>query len=140
MLYEKQPAARLENPAHLAQRRDRVCDRAEGPAHHNRIKDRICKGKLLRRGRQKRYWGARGQPSLGRQLQQFERGVNRDYASGPRRVERQIQPRPDPDLEHKTSCCSDRLSAIRAELAVPHRPIEQTGQYQRAINAHAMKA
>jgi hypothetical protein len=55
-------------------------------------------------------------------------------------VERQIQTRSDANLKHKTSCCSDCLSAIRAELAVPHRPIEQTGQYQRAINAHAMKA
>ena len=135
MLYEKQPAARLENPAHLAQRRDRVCDRAESPSHHNRIKDRICKGKLFRRGRQKRYWGACGQSPLARQPQQFERGVNRNDLCDRQTIERQIQPRPDPDLEHKTSCCSDRLSAIRAELAVPHRPIEQTGQYQRAINA-----
>jgi len=104
MLDEKQPAARLENPAHLAQRRDRVCDRAEAPCHHNRIEDRICKGKLFRRGRQKRYWGACGQSPLARQPQQFERGVNRNDLCDRQTIERYVQPRPDPDLEHKTSC------------------------------------
>src|SRR6516225_9357949 len=137
MLDEKQPATRLENPAHLAQRRDRVCDRAEGPGHHNRIKDCICKGKLLRRGRQKRYWGARGQPSLARQPQQFERGVNRDYASGPRRVERQIQTRSDPNLKDRPPGRRDRLLPIEGKPVVPHRQVQKARQDQFRVKTHA---
>jgi len=43
-------------------------------------------------------------------------------------------------LEHQTSRQPDRLLTIGGEPAIPHRNIEQTGQYHPAVNTLAAMA
>ena len=138
MFDEQQQPNRLERPPHLGQSNTRVRDRAQGPGHHDRIEHAIGERKPLRRGLDQRYGDTRIRRSRSREPEQFSRWIDAADPIDRRPVQRQVQPRTDADLKHKTARGSNGLLPITREALVAHRQLDQTRQDQRLVEPHSL--
>src|SRR5215213_1207672 len=60
--------------------------------------------------------------------------------STPVAVEREVQARPDPDLQHEPARRWDQHSTVSGRLVTPHRPVDEAGQDPIRVDAHVNDA
>src|SRR5437763_9299645 len=121
VLDEKERPARLEDAPHLVQRGARVWDGAQGPGHDDRVEDSIGGRKLLSRRSDQRYRHTRSRCAISGVTEEFGRRVDPADSINGRPIDRQVQPRADPDFKDKATGGYNRPLPIACEPRVPHR-------------------
>ena len=75
-----------------------------------------------------------------RDLQQLARGVEAEQQLDVARIERQVEPGADADLEHPAARPGDQLLAQRRQLLLAHAEVDQPGQDAPLIEAQLTSA
>ena len=140
MLDEQEAAARAQHAPDLRERAQRVGDAAQGPAHHHVVDRGVAERDvfgppLAQLDREMHPHGV----SPG-DLQQLARRVEAEQQLDVARVERQVEPGADPDLEHPAARPRDQLLAQRRQLLLAHAEVDQPGHDALLVEAQFTSA
>ena len=135
MLDEEQPARRPQHPPHLLKRSHDVRDRTKRPRDNNRINTLTAQRDVFARSLEERH-RVRRLTSREPRHRQCSRGRFESNQRRRGRVERHIEPRAKPDLQHAALGLRDESLPVRQESLLSHPRMNQTGQDGALVEAH----
>ena len=125
MLDEEQASANFEHASHFFQRSANLRNAAASPCHYDRIQTAVRQRDTLGRAFDEVDWIVEVlSVSLSPRQQPGRRIESEDFLGIPR-IERKIEARPDPDVEHSAFGCARDALTIWTKSLVAHRQIDE---------------